>query len=271
MEKQKILLEYDKVLQNYNELIINSFKEEDFKEYSEILFSAHSCAIEGNSFTINETRELREKGIGLKLQNKSLLEAYEILDHLKAYDFLYDNLEVPLSENLIKKVQSLVTQNTIKYIKGVSPGECTTTQMAAGDTIFGDYKANICRVPELMDLTQKAIDKADIHPLEISAKFHKYFIYLHPFPDGNGRVGRLMANFILAKFGHPNIIIEAKDKQEYIDALKLSEKHKDVDVLTIFFANTCIKRMNAEIIQKKNLTENFAMNFDVQKPKNSYL
>ncbi|MGY3055691.1 Fic family protein [Pedobacter sp. UYEF25] len=267
MDKEDFLREYDEALKNYTELIVKSFRKKDFREYSEILFSAHSCAIEGNSFSVNDTKELREKGIGLKLQDKSLLEAYEILDHFSAYDFIYDNLDAPLSEDLLKKVHSMVTQNTIKYTKGMSPGEYTNTQMAAGDTIFGDYEANIAKVPELMELTQKAIDRAEIHPLEISARFHKFFIYLHPFPDGNGRVGRLISNLILAKFGHPNIIIEAREKQQYINALKITEKHKDLDVMTIFFAKTCVDRMKTEISQKQDLTQNPSMSFEAKEKK----
>lgn len=260
-----LLKKYDSVVKEYNSVIVDSFSADDFKEYNEILFSAHSCAVEGNTFTVAETRELREKGMNLKLQNRSLYEAYEILDHFKAYEFVFDDLNRPLTEDLVKETQKILTLSTLKFSKGYEPGEYTDTQMAAGDTVFGDYKVSIARMPSLISSTQNAIDKAELHPLDISARFHQFFIFLHPFPDGNGRTGRLISNFILAKFKQPHIIIGAEEKSAYIEALKQSAKHRDTGVLAAFFAETSINRMQVEIEQKKNLTQNFAMNFNPSK------
>lgn len=58
------------------------------KEYNEILFSAHSCAIEGTTFSVDDIRTLKEKGLGMIPQGKTLFEAFEILDHFNAYEFL---------------------------------------------------------------------------------------------------------------------------------------------------------------------------------------
>jgi len=261
----ELLRKYDSLVLEYNKTIVESFSIQDFREYNEILFSAHNCAVEGNTFTVDETRELREQGINLKLHNRSLYEAYEILDHFKAYDFLFNNPDQPLTEESIKQTQKILTENTIKFSKGYEPGEYTDTQMAAGDTVFGDYKINIARMPSLISFTQKAIEKAELHPLDISARFHQFFIYLHPFPDGNGRTGRLISNFILAKFNQPHVIIGTVEKAAYIDALKQSAKHQDTDILTVFFAETAISRMQREMDQKKNLTQNFTMIFKPSK------
>lgn len=262
---EKLLKKYDTLVLAYNKTIVESFSAADFQEYNEILFSANSCAVEGNTFTVDETRELKEHGINLKLQNRSLYEAYEILDHFKAYEFLFNNLQQPLTEELIKQTQKILTENTIKFSKGYDPGQYTDTQMAAGDTLFGDYKTSIARMPSLVASTQHAIEKAELHPMDISARFHQFFIYLHPFPDGNGRTGRLISNFILSKFNQPHVIIGTAEKADYIEALKQSAKHNDTEILTIFFVETSMKRMQKELDQKKNLTQNFTMNFKPQK------
>lgn len=261
----QLLREYDKTVSEYKKFIADSFSLENFREYNEILLSAHSCAVEGNSFTVDETRELKEKGIALKLQNHSLFEAFEILDHFKAYEFVFENLDKPLREPFVQQTQGILTQNTIKFTKGYNPGEYTDTQMAAGDTVFGDFELSVKRMPQLLQSTEDAIIRADLHPLEISARFHKFFIYLHPFPDGNGRVGRLISNYILARFNQPHLIIRAADKSGYISALKLSDKHRDTSILTGYFANLNIERMQAEIAQKMNLTQNFEMSFQPRK------
>ncbi|MBS1752012.1 MAG: Fic family protein [Bacteroidetes bacterium] len=246
---ENLLAEYNKTYKLYNKKVASTFSKENFFEYNEILLSAHSCAIEGNSFSVNDTRELKEHGLNLKLHNKSMLEAYEILDHFKAFEYLFGNLSLSFTEKLLIDTHKLLTFNTIQYTKGSEPGEYTKSRMAAGDTIFPDHETSIANVPALMEQTEAAIIKNTTHPIEIAAKFHKYFIYLHPFPDGNGRLGRLMSNFILAKSGHPIVIIEASQKEEYINALKVSHKHNDTDVISAFFIKTSIHRMKQELMQ----------------------
>lgn len=255
MDLSNKLDEYNKLLQLYDENVRSRFRADQYLEYNEILFSAHSCGIEGNTFSVNDTRDLKEKGIGFKLLNKSLFEAYEILDHFKAYEYLMSNITMPLSEELLIETQRLVTCNTIEYSKKYKPGEYTKEQMGAGDTIFPDFETSIKSIPILLQKTQEAIDAKSSHPVEISAKFHQYFIYLHPFPDGNGRTGRLLSNFILAKFGHPLIIIKKEDKEQYIQALKTTQKYRDMDIITDFFCTVSIKRMRDEILQQKNIAE----------------
>lgn len=261
----QLIRHYDNTVNEYVRIISDSFSIEGFREYNQVRLTAHSCAVEGNSFTVDETRELREKGMSLKLQNHSLFEAFEILDHFNAYEFVFDNLDKPLTELFVKQTQELLTRNTIKFAKGYEPGEYTRTQMAAGDTVFGDFETSIKRMPQLMQSTEDAILKSSLHPLEISARFHKFFIYLHPFPDGNGRVGRLISNYILARLSQPHVIVTAADKSAYINALKLSEKHRDTSILTNYFAELSIERMKSEIDQKRNLTNNFEMNFQPRK------
>ena len=259
---EDMIQEYESLKSDYNRIIVNAFNSDDFADYTENLFTAHSCAIEGNSFSVNETKELKEKGLDLKIYNKSLFEAFEILDHFKAYEFAMNNLDRPLTEDFIKKLHFILTEHTINYrTKGI-PGEYTTTDMGAGDTIFGDHEENIKLVPKLLDQTQNALSQQREHPLVISAKFHKFFIYLHPFRDGNGRLGRLLSNFILAKTNNPLVIISQDKKNMYIEALKSSHKHRDLTPIVNFFFSTSMERMKSEINQKKNLTENFFLRFN---------
>lgn len=52
---------YEELRQRYQSLIINKMDREEYIKYNEVLFSTHSCAIEGNSFSVDDTRELKEK------------------------------------------------------------------------------------------------------------------------------------------------------------------------------------------------------------------
>lgn len=68
---------YEELRQRYDEKIAQRMNPQDWREYNEILFSAHSCAIEGNSFTVDDTRILREQGIAMVPVGKSLHQCLE--------------------------------------------------------------------------------------------------------------------------------------------------------------------------------------------------
>lgn len=249
---EEIIKKYEHTRERYDMIIAHTLNKQDLDLYNENLFTAHSCAIEGNTFSVNDTTALKEHGISLKLHNRSMYEAFEILDHFNAYEYAMQNLDRTLTEEFIKDLHFKVTEHTISYRLNAKPGEYTTSDMAAGDTLFGDHKKNIKLIPVLLEQTQKAIDLKSEHPVIISAKFHKFFIYLHPFRDGNGRLGRLLSNFILAKMKHPLIIIPSEQKNTYIDALKASEKHRDNTPIINYFFEVAIDRMLSEINQKEN-------------------
>ena len=248
---EKEIEEYERVRANYLENIADRMSREQWMEYNEILFSAHSCAIEGNSFTVDDTRILREQGMAMIPVGRSLLECTEMADHFRAFDYMAGQLDHPFDEALLKEVNRLVTEHTLAYrAPGSVAGEYTTEDMAAGDTVFGDHETLIARVPSLMMSTEKAIGDG-LHPLIVAAKWHGYYEYLHPFRDGNGRTGRLLSNFILLRAGHPLLIIELKDRSEYISALKQIRTEGSDEYLIEFFFKTAIGRMKNELSQKR--------------------
>jgi len=248
---EKEIEEYERIRADYQEKIADRMSREQWMEYNEILFSANSCAIEGNSFTVDDTRILREQGMAMIPVGRSLLECTEMADHFRAFDYMVSQLEHPFDEALLKEVNRLVTEHTLAYrAPGSIPGEYTTEDMAAGDTVFGDHETLIARVPSLMTSTEKAIGDGQ-HPLIVAAKWHGYYEYLHPFRDGNGRTGRLLSNFILLRAGHPLLIIELKDRSEYISALKQIRTEGSDEFLIAFFFKTAIGRMKNELSQKR--------------------
>ena len=247
---EKEIEEYERVRKEYQQKIADKMGHKLWMEYNEILFSAHSCAIEGNSFTVDDTRILREQGMAMIPVGRSLLECTEMADHFRAFDYMASHLDSPFNEVLLKEVNRLVTENTLNYrAPEAVAGEYTTVDMAAGDTVFGDHETLISRVPSLMESTRRAIDDGQ-HPMIVAAKFHGYYEYLHPFRDGNGRTGRLLSNFILLKAGHPLLIIKLEDRGAYISALKQIRSDGTDEHLVAFFFNTAIARMKSELSQK---------------------
>ena len=247
---EKEIEEYEDVRRMYQEKVADRMGREQWMEYNEILFSAHSCAIEGNSFTVDDTRILREQGMAMVPVGRSLLECAEMSDHFRAFDYMIGHLDHPFDEALLKEVNRLVTEHTLSYrAPGAVAGEYTTEDMAAGNTVFGDHETLIARVPQLMASTQRAIDSGQ-HPMIVAAKWHGYYEYLHPFRDGNGRTGRLLSNFILLRADHPLLIVRLEDRAAYISALRQISTEGTDEYLVEFFFKMAIKRMKDEMKQK---------------------
>lgn len=251
---EKEIKRYERVRADYEQRIVKKMSDKDYLDWHEVLFSCHSCAIEGNSFTLDDTRVLQEQGLAMIPVGRSLLECTEIADHFRAFRYITSHLNVPFDEALLKETNRLVTENTMAYrVPDAVAGEYTTCDMAAGDTVFGDHEKLIARVPDLMKSTSAALDR-EIHPVIVAARFHGFFEYLHPFRDGNGRTGRLLSNWIMLHCGHPLIIIDIKDRAAYIDALrKIRGEGTDEYLISLFFA-AATSRMEAEMAQKNKNT-----------------
>ena len=249
---------YESLRCKYQALIINKMDREEYTKYNEVLFSTHSCAIEGNSFSVDDTRELKEKGLGMIPAGKTLFEAFEMLAHFEAFEYVIQNAQHPLDEALLKEINKRVTLHTISYRSPEAiPGEYTTTDMAAGDTVFGDHEQLIAKVPKLLESTEKAIASAAVHPMILAARFHGFYEYLHPFRDGNGRTGRLVSNYILLRSGHPLLIIPSEARQEYISALRMIRTEATDEHLVRFFFKMAMRRMEDELKQKAVNTKRF--------------
>lgn len=239
---QNKIEEFNTLAEEYRAFVSDKMSGDDFREYNEILFSCHSCGIEGISFTVDETRTLKEKGLGMIPQGKSLVEAFEMLDHFAAYEEMVRTVEETLTEEYIKHLHFLLTEHTIEYRhQGAKPGEYTEYDMCAGDTMFGDHEQLIARVPDLLKSTESALQDARWHPMEVAARFHGHFEWLHPFRDGNGRIGRLLVNKILLQKKLPMLILTVGQRADYLNCMK--KFRMDAEPLADLFFDTAILRM----------------------------
>ena len=96
MSFEKEINEYERLRATYQAEVIDKMEREEYRQFNEVLFSTHSCAIEGNSFSVDDTRELKEKGLGMIPAGKTLYEAFEMLDHFQAYEYVLDHIDHPL-------------------------------------------------------------------------------------------------------------------------------------------------------------------------------
>ena len=73
MTFEKEIEDYENIRMEYQQKVANRMSEQQWMEYNEVLFSAHSCAIEGNSFTVDDARILHEQGMAMIPVGRSLL------------------------------------------------------------------------------------------------------------------------------------------------------------------------------------------------------
>lgn len=80
-----------------------------------------------------------------------------------------------------------------------------------------------------------------IHPVELAALVHLKFVTIHPFGDGNGRISRLMMNFVLDKHGYPMLDIPYKGRSSYYNALERSQVKKNDNIFLQWLLKRYVK------------------------------
>ena len=202
------------------------------------LFTYDSTGIEGNTLTLQETSFLLFEGIVPK--EKSLREIHEVLNHKKAFDYLL-NYKGSITKEFILKLHELVVVNTLKPELISQIGKYRRVQVFVGRSI----------PPKPQDVSNKmagllrwySVNKKRLHPLVLASHFHAEFEKIHPFVDGNGRVGRLLMNFILHKNKYHMINIYKKKRFKYYEVLQNAQYENNLKPFVKFLI-TILKKDN---------------------------
>ena len=193
------------------------------------LFAYDSTGIEGNTLTLTETSFLLFEGIVPK--EKSLREVHEVINHKKAFDYIL-NYQGEITKEFILELHKLVMINTLRQDLLSQMGRYRTVQVFIGMSVPPKPQD----VPDRMTylLRWYSSNKNKLHPLVLASQFHAEFEKIHPFVDGNGRVGRLLLNFILHKNKYPMINIPKKNKMKYYEVLQKAQYGKKLRPFVAF-------------------------------------
>ncbi|MBU4308801.1 MAG: Fic family protein [Nanoarchaeota archaeon] len=201
------------------------------------LFTYDSTNIEGNTLTLQETSQLLFENI---TPRKSLREINEVINHKKAFDYLLD-IKKEISKELILKIHKLVVQNTLRPELKDQIGKYRTLQVYIRGIDWLPPKPEEVLKEMGYLLSWYSKNKKKLHPLILAVYFHSAFETIHPFVDGNGRVGRLLMNLILHKNKYPMINIPNKEKYKYYNALETSQLRGNLRPLVKFLFDVLIK------------------------------
>ncbi len=144
----------------------------------------------------------------------------------------------PLTQNFIRQLHKTLLREDYTVYRNLPGGMTTSYTIHAGQyktrpisviTRYGDRfeYASPEETPALMsslvDWYNDAEKSGQYTPVELAALFHFRYIRIHPFEDGNGRIARLMVNYILARHDWPMIVVRSRNKHEYLEALHQSD------------------------------------------------
>jgi Fic family protein len=198
-------------------------------------FNYNSNHIEGNTLTYGQTEILLLFGkIVGEAQVRDIQEMTASNVGLKMMSEEASLKDMPLTQNFIRTLHQTLLREDYTVYRELPNGVQTSYVIHAGQyktrpnsviTRYGDRfeYASPEETPALMtDLVNWYNSEEEIGkltPIELAALFHYRYIRIHPFEDGNGRIARMMANYILSRHGLPMIVIRSRKKQDYLEAL----------------------------------------------------
>ena len=195
---------------------------------------SYSNALEGSTLTDKDTFNYLFNDITPKGYNKKELFMADNL--LKAWEFLEKNYSRFPKHDDIKTLHILVNRN-------IETEETLGNYKKVQNYIGDKYTSSFLFVEEKMHKLLKWINQAfkKVDDFEVAFQSHAQFELIHPFVDGNGRVGRLLINWLLMYNGFEPLAIPIKNRSEYISALENAQKGK-VEAICRFCFNEYLKQ-----------------------------
>lgn len=239
-------------------------------------FNYNSNHIEGNTLTYGQTEillmfgkivgeadvrdvhEMTASNVGLKMMKEEAL--------LK---------ETPLTQNFIRTLHKTLLREDYTVYRTLPGGVQTSYVIHAGQyktrlnsviTRYGDQfeyatpEETPALMSDLVDWYNDAERSGKFTPIELAAIFHYRYIRIHPFEDGNGRIARLMVNYILTRHDYPMIVVRSRKKKEYLEALHRTDltvgaapslgayaSKRDIQQFLTYFTNLFIDEVSYDI------------------------
>jgi Fic family protein len=222
----------------------------------------HSNHIEGNTLTYGETELLllHDRTTGNHTHREYLeMKAHDVgIEHVRVLaadttrllteSDVRDLNRIILKESFWKPAETADGQPTRKEI---IPGQYKTSpnnvRTATGEIFFfASVEDTAPKMQALMQWMFQELTIPVLHPVAFAAKLHHDFVLIHPFDDGNGRVARLLVNYVLLRNGYLPIIVRTEDKVNYLTALQLADAG-DLIPLTEYLLNLAEWSLNIGI------------------------
>lgn len=213
-----------------------------------ILFTSETNRIENIDFSYNSTKELFESGT-LTQYSGDLRAALSVVNNKAVATFMNESLthRAPVTPEFIRNVHRLLMYASIDdhryHDNGERAGAYKVHDYGVGRLSVGSTPEEVPDdIQSLCDTLQENNGK-DV--LKLATVFMCHFEHIHPFADGNGRVGRWVTNYILAFGGVKPVVFYSEDKKEYYAALEWFDSTGDYIPMMIYLEGQVTKSKGA--------------------------
>lgn len=218
---------YKKILETIKKKFSEDFSKyppsakEQYIESFMIKFTYNTNRIEGSTLSLKETADLLQQHITPR--NKPIEDVKETEAHKKVFYEMMD-YKKDLSLSTVLYWHNLLLQDTKTDIAGI---------IRIHQVAIARSKVELPFPAEIDTLLHEFFiwyhkNKSRLNPVVLAALVHLKFVTIHPFSDGNGRISRLMMNFVLHKHSYPMLSIEYTNRNSYYNALERSQtKNKE--------------------------------------------
>ena len=225
--KKQVLEKKSKGYKNITDEILNN---PDIRDTFLLKLTYNSNKIEGSTLTEPDTASILFDNVSLP--NKSLAEQLEAKNHQTALNYLFDYISKngKINEELILKLHSIL-MNGIRSDAGVYRNHAVR--------ILGVNLpvANYLKIPDLIPEIIKEINKKTKDIIALATLVHSHFEQIHPFSDGNGRIGRILMSAMLLKANLPPAIVKQENKRLYYNYLYKAQTKEDYSQLEDFLCD----------------------------------
>lgn len=240
-------------------------------------FNYNSNHIEGNTLTYGQTEILllfgKIVGEADARDVHEMTASYVGLKMMKEEALLK---EAPLTQHFIRTLHKTLLRENHTVYHTLPGGVQTSYVIHAGQyktrpnsviTRYGDRfeyatpEETPALMSDLVDWYNEAESSGKLTPIELAAIFHYRYIRIHPFEDGNGRIARLLVNYILTRHNYPMIVVRSRKKNEYLDALHRTDltvgaapslgahaSKRDIQQFLTYFTNLFIDEVTYKIL-----------------------
>jgi Fic family protein len=190
---------------------------QNLRHWFRIHHTYHSNAIEGNRLTLPETRAVLEDGI--TIAGKPLKDHLETVNLAQALDFIeaLAQAATPLGEREVRDIHAIV----LRSINVDNAGTYRRSPVRISGTDYVPPPA-VAVTERMEEFGRWLASSKPEHPLVVAAIAHAWFETIHPFMNGNGRTGRLLANLLLMRDGYPVTVLRLEERARYYTALDQS-------------------------------------------------
>jgi Fic family protein len=198
-------------------------------------FNFNSNHLEGNTLTYGQTKlllifgdttgdaklrdyeEMKAHNVGLELVKREALDKTRPLTE----SFIRDLNRTILVENFWKAAKTPNGEDTRMEVQvGAYKTRPNSVITATGEEFeYASPQDTPVLVSDLVAWYNAEEEKGALSPLELASLFHYRYIRIHPFEDGNGRIARLLVNYILHRHGYPMVVVRSDDKESYLRIL----------------------------------------------------